>query len=155
MPDMSQAPSNTLFSDADFYRLLRGQIEFEDNLIVQRLNWFVASQSFLFTAYAITLGAPMQGAWPLFHEHSRVIFHLIPAVALALCALIYCAVIAGIMAQLRIHKSLHERIPCEQLAGLPPLQGAMETRVLGMAAPLGIPIVFAVVWTYLFVLGLR
>jgi hypothetical protein len=155
MTAMSQLPLNLLASDADYYRLLRGQIEFEDNLIVQRLNWFMASQSFLFTAYAITLNSPTVGAWPLFHEHQRIIFHLIPVVALAACGLIYCAVIGGIIAQVRLHRELKEQIPAERRAGLPALQGAMLTRVLGMAAPLGMPVVFAVVWAYLFILGMN
>ena len=41
------------FNSEDFYKLIRGQIEHEDNLIGTRLNWFMASQSFLFSAYAI------------------------------------------------------------------------------------------------------
>lgn len=40
---------------ADYYGAVRGQIEHEDTLISQRLNWFLMSQSFLFTAYAIVV----------------------------------------------------------------------------------------------------
>ena len=42
-------------SPLDFYRLIRSQIEHEDNSQQQRLSWLVASQSFLFTAFAIVL----------------------------------------------------------------------------------------------------
>ena len=34
---------------------VRSQIEYEDNLVANRLSWLIASQSFLFTGYAIVL----------------------------------------------------------------------------------------------------
>ena len=55
---------NDPISPADFYRLIRSQIEHEDNLNSQRLSWFVASQSFLFTAYAIVLSNLSPGKLP-------------------------------------------------------------------------------------------
>ena len=39
----------------DYYRLIRSRIEHEDSLITQRLSWFIGSQSFFFTAYAIVI----------------------------------------------------------------------------------------------------
>jgi hypothetical protein len=45
-------PPINLFSPADWYRTIRDQIQHEDNLIVQRLSWLMAAQSFLFTGYA-------------------------------------------------------------------------------------------------------
>jgi hypothetical protein len=47
--------------DVDFYRLIRARIEHEDALTVNRLSWLVASQSFLFTAYALTLNGLAAG----------------------------------------------------------------------------------------------
>jgi hypothetical protein len=47
-------------SGIQYYRIIRSQIEHEDNLINQRLSWFVAAQAFLFSAYAILLNAPSQ-----------------------------------------------------------------------------------------------
>ena len=152
---MSVLPPSLVSSDADLYRLLRGQIEFEDSLIVQRLNWFVASQSFLFTAYAINLNAPVQPALGVFREHGTLIFHLIPVVALACCALIYLAVVAGVIAQVHIHREFKLRMASDAAANFPRLQGASITRLMGMAAPLGIPIVFAIVWAYLLFSGLH
>ena len=43
-----------------YYQIIRSQIEHEDNLINQRLSWFVAAHAFLFSAYAILLNAPSQ-----------------------------------------------------------------------------------------------
>ena len=41
-------------SRIEYYQIIRSQIEHEDNLINQRLSWFVAAQAFLFSAYAIS-----------------------------------------------------------------------------------------------------
>ena len=37
-------------SRIEYYQIIRSQIEHEDNLINQRLSWFVAAQAFLFSA---------------------------------------------------------------------------------------------------------
>ena len=47
-------PAASVFEDPfDWYRTIRDQIQHEDNLIVQRLAWLMAAQSFFFTGYAI------------------------------------------------------------------------------------------------------
>jgi hypothetical protein len=47
-------------SPVDLYHLVRSQIEHEDNLVSARLSWLLASQSCVFTAYAITLNGPVK-----------------------------------------------------------------------------------------------
>jgi hypothetical protein len=141
-------------SDAEYYRLVRPQIEFEDGLITQRLSWFVAAQSFLFSAYAITLNAPKEPAIQAFRDQQNLVYHLIPVVAVASGVLIYLAVVAGVLAQMKLRQFLKAKIPPERLAAFPPIQGMLKTRVLGMAAPLGLPLVFVTVWIYLFTRGL-
>jgi len=59
---MSAPPAN-LFGLVDWYRTIRDQIQHEDNLIVQRLSWLMAAQSFLFTGYAIIANATPFGNW--------------------------------------------------------------------------------------------
>ena len=54
------APPLNLFGPADWYRTIRDQIQHEDNLIVQRLSWLMAAQSFFFTGYAIIANATPQ-----------------------------------------------------------------------------------------------
>ena len=141
-------------SDVEYYRLIRPQIEFEDGLITQRLSWFVAAQSFLFSAYAITLNAPKETAVQTFRDQQHLVYHLIPVVAVASGVLIYLAVVAGVLAQARLRRFLKDHVTAEKLTEFPPIQGMLETRVLGMAAPLGLPLVFVAVWIFLFVRGL-
>jgi hypothetical protein len=140
-------------TDADIYRLIRPQIEFEDGLITQRLSWFVAAQSFLFSAYAITLNAPRDAATQGFRDQQHLVFHLIPVVAVASGVLIYLAIVGGVLAQMKLRGFLRARVPAERLAIFPPIQGMLKTRVLGIAAPLGLPLVFVAVWIFLFTRG--
>src|SRR5262249_1886836 len=105
--------------DIDEYRLVRGQIEFEDNLITQRLSWFVAAQSFLFTAYAITLNAGPQPASAIFRQQQLLAYRLIPVVAIASGVLIYVTILGGFLAQKKLRDYLACRIPAERLAAFP------------------------------------
>lgn len=69
----------------EYYNLFRNRIEHEDNLIVQRLSWLVASQSFLFTAYAITvngLSSLPPSVASLLVTQERLFFRLIPAIGI-------------------------------------------------------------------------
>src|SRR5881396_3536683 len=91
------APLTTL----DHYQLIRERIEHEDNLVVQRLSWLVASQSFLFTAYAIVLNgltaSPPPATATLMHQQMRL-SRLIPLAAILTCALIYVSIVAAVKA---------------------------------------------------------
>ena len=89
-------------SAQDYYRLIRAQIEHEDNLIAQRLSWFVAeAQSFLFSAYAISLNAPAVPLWEQFSRQTKLLNVMIPVVAILICVVIYLTLLGGIIAALR------------------------------------------------------
>ena len=104
-----------------FYQVMRSQIEHEDNLVTQRLSWFITSQSFLFTAYAILLNGPAGPPDPLRSN----LMHLIPLLAILVCILILSTIAAGLLAMknLRQHfrriRRMHRR-PAATRAGLPP-----------------------------------
>jgi hypothetical protein len=143
---------NEPMSPADFYRLIRSQIEHEDNLNSQRLSWFVASQSFLFTAYAIVLSNLSPGKLPLIERQLNGLVLVIPIVALLTCMLIFATIVAGAiaMSNLRRMYSSHERSAADTL---PPVQGYRLTQLCGQAGPLGLPPVFIIVWLVLLVQG--
>src|SRR2546425_10826614 len=85
-------------SALDYYNLFRQRLEHEDNLIIQRLSWLVASQSFLFTAYAIVLNGLTATPPPAvagYMEQQRLVFRLIPVVAIITNGLIYLRIIAA------------------------------------------------------------
>jgi len=136
----------------EIHRLYRSRIEHEDNLIVQRLSWLVASQSFLFTAYAITtngLTSP-EPKYTGFLEQGELLFRLIPTVAISVALLIYISILAALRAIHQIRRLYQQRnLPPD----LPPLQTAATTRLLGLSAPLLVPILFVSVWLILLING--
>ena len=140
-------------SGLETYRLFRGRIEHEDNLIIQRLSWLVASQSFLFTAYAITtngltnLDPKLLGH---FAEQAGLLFRLIPTVAICVALLIYISILAALRAIRQIRRIYQSKpLPSD----LPPIQTAATTRLLGLSAPLLLPVLFVSVWLVLLLNG--
>lgn len=140
---MSPEKTPDKIDDIAYYQHLRGRLEHEDGLIVNRLAWLMASESFLFTAYAIVLngtGTPQQ----------RRLTSLIPLVAVATSVLILVGIVAAVRAMGWIRGLMRERIPDPAGLGLPPIHTPGSVRA-GLAAPLLLPGMFVVVWLYLLV----
>jgi hypothetical protein len=136
-------------SSLDWYRVFRSRIEHEDGLIVQRLSWLVASQSFLFTAHAIVMNgltAPA-GAGSIASQQTLLV-RIIPVVALFNSLLIYVSILAALKAirELRRFYQAHA-------AGIDmlPIQTNRTTRLLGLSAPILLPLLFIMVWLLLLV----
>lgn len=136
-----------------YYSIVRGQIEHEDNLIGQRLSWFVAAQAFLFTAYAITVSNSGPNHVPLIIERMRLLLWLIPTTSILTCVLIYVTIIAGIMAIGDLRRLYQKHADFEAVAGLPPVMGFRQTQIMGQAAPMVVPLVFFTVWVILLTRG--
>jgi hypothetical protein len=130
------------------YDKVRTQIEHEDNLLTQRLNWFLTSQSFLFTAYAIVFnGTPPASAKPAIRS---ILMQVIPLIGVASGALILIAIVAGAIVMHDLRRSFRSSHSAATHTGLPPLQGRGSTRFMGLLAPLLLPVMFIAVWTILF-----
>lgn len=145
------APEKT--SPVELYRLFRSRIEHEDNLIIQRLSWLVASQSFLFTAYAITTNG-LSGADPKltgpYLEQAALLFRLIPTVAICVALLISIGILAALRAIRQMRKLYQSKfVPPD----VPPIQTSATTRLLGLSAPLLLPLLFVSVWLVLLLNG--
>jgi len=140
-------------SELEAYQLFRSRIEHEDNLIIQRLSWLLASQAFLFTAYAITtngLSSLEPKIASRFFEQSGLLFRLIPTVAIGVALLIYIGILAALRA-IRQLRRLYQARPTSP--DLPPIQTAATTRLLGLSAPLLLPLLFISVWLVLLLNG--
>jgi hypothetical protein len=129
---------------ADWYHTVRDQIQHEDSLIMQRLAWLTAAQSFLFTAYAITANASPQPNNPVSVKQQDLLFIIIPAVACLCDVLIYCSVIAGILVQNRLRDAYATHVA--SVEAFPEIQGSRFTFWLGLAAPVLLPLVFLIAW---------
>lgn len=151
-------PKSSTFTEAgtswpDVYRLYREQVDHEDDLINQRLSLLVASQSFLFSAYAVVLNGAASTRGSLFAFQHRVIFWSIPFIATTLCWFISCSVRAAMLSMRHIRvrwEAYRENGLIPECA--PELQGEDETRKLGQLAPRLLPYIFIAVWVILYIL---
>lgn len=135
-------------ADLDYYRILRAQIEHEDDLVGSRISWFVTSQSFLFSAYAIMASGLPANPTAAYVSSKHMLLVVVPIVAIMTALLILLAIMSGLGAMADLRKLYREnagRIP----PGLPPIQGSRFTRMTGMAAPVLLPILFMGVWMFL------
>ena len=139
--------------DTDFYRLIRARLEHEDGLTVNRLSWLVASQSFLFTAYAITLNGLASGLAGPMAERQAMLCRLIPLIGVASTALIYTGLLASARATTWLRATFRARVPDESRLGLPPVHAPSGIVTLGQLAPRFLPLVFVAVWLVLLVAG--
>jgi hypothetical protein len=134
-------------ADVQLWEVIRSEIKHEDDLIGQRVSWFTASQAFLLTALAIA----HQGKTTLPSPTNNSLFPLIPIVALCASILIFCGVLAGIGAlsqwRARLH-ALTSRHP-----EFPRLQNDVWIMAFGWSAPIALPLVFIVAWSYLLAYG--
>jgi hypothetical protein len=151
-PMLEEKPLSSL----EYYSFVRERIEHEDNLIVQRLSWLVASQSFLFTAYAIVtngLATQPQVTSPHFMNQLQLLFQLIPVVGTLTCVLIYVSILAAVASMRKLRNSYHSRFDKED-GELPPIQTLAPIRLFGYSAPVLLPLVFTTIWLILWMHGL-
>src|SRR5437870_3916589 len=94
---MKDEPLADPVSQLEFYRMIRLRLEHEDGLIVQRLSWLVASQSFLFTAYAITLNGLVTNIATVTTRQSHLM-NVVATVGVLTCGLLYASILAAIAA---------------------------------------------------------
>ena len=152
---MSESSPATNLTAVEYYEIIRRRIEHEDNLIVQRLSWLVGSQSFLYTAYAIVLNGlatPPASTAARFISQQRILYKLLPLVAIVTCLLISIGIIAAVraMAELRCDYQTKFR---NSATSLPPIQVRGEIRRVGLAAPVLLPMIFIAVWLFLWISG--
>ncbi|HZP43895.1 MAG TPA: hypothetical protein VFD84_20620 [Candidatus Binatia bacterium] len=142
-------PRAAAYGPLDEYRLFRARIEHEDTLVIQRLSWLVASQSFLFTAYAITLnGLAAPSPVAALARHQELLLRLLPTVGVLTSGLIYGTILAAVRAIAGFRHAYHARVG-PAAAALPPITTGGPTRLAGLSAPLLLPVVFVVVWLVL------
>lgn len=143
-----QALSDPSVSSSDFYRIVRAQIEHEDNLVTQRLSWFLASQAFLFSAFAILINGPEKS--PFGGREQMTFFRFLPLIGIAIGVLIWIAIWGGVISMARLRRLAHSRA---DLAGFPSIHGPRYTRWMGLSAPLLLPPFFVAVWGILLAVG--
>lgn len=137
----------------DRLRLFRSQLEHEDGQIAQRIAWLVNSQAFMFTAYAVTIiglrNPPSSaGGIGIFPAEAMLLFRLLPLVAIVTALLIYTSILAAFKAIRELRRAYQAEATAPE--GLL-FQPCISTRLLGLAAPTLLPLLFVVVWSVLLI----
>ncbi|HTS18912.1 MAG TPA: hypothetical protein VMP11_15170 [Verrucomicrobiae bacterium] len=145
-------------SPLEYYSVIRSRIEHEDSLVVQRLSWLVASQSFLFTADAIVTNGlatqpVLQPGGARFLTQLQLLYQLIPVVGMLTSALIYVSILAAITAMRHLRNSYHSRFPDDE-KGPPSIMTRAPVRLFGHSAAVLLPLVFITIWLVLWMHGL-
>jgi hypothetical protein len=137
-------------SPLERYQVFRGRIEHEDNLVMQRLSWLMASQSFLFTEYAIVTNALTNSMGNnrgmIFAGRLSALEDLISIVSLLNRLLIFVSILAALKSIRELRREYRNQVG--NLEGMA-LQTSRVTRLLGLSAPVILPFVFVMVWLFL------
>jgi hypothetical protein len=127
--------------DPDF-TLIQARLSHEDDLVNQRVSWLVNSQSFLLTAYAITLNGLAADASKPLAVVQRKLLDLLPVVGVACVLLVCVALVGGLFALAELRRFAATKYPKDRLF----LISKPTTQFLGVSAPVLIPIVFLAIW---------
>ncbi len=134
-----------LQSDPAFQLQLRLQIDRETDLLGQRTAWVMASQAFLFSAYAIAVNAHADPTAPRGGTRPQLLVNVIPWLSLLSLLLLVVTIVGGLIALVRL-RSLFLSCAEPKIRALDPGPFA---RVAGLAAPLFVPMIFLIAWVVL------
>ena len=108
----------------------------------QRISWLVNSQSFLLTAYAITVNGLAADSERPQAAIQRKLLDLLPMAGVASVILVVGAIIGGLFAMGELRKFAATKYPKDRLF----IISKPTMQFLGVSAPTLIPIVFLVIW---------
>lgn len=116
------------------------ELDKEDGLINDRVNWLLVSQSILFAAVGLAGEGP-----------GRIIVKIVPWVGCALSVVIWVSVLAAISSFLEYRGLLKKSCPpdFDLDAAYPQLQRKPYNILLGFLAPIVLPIIFIVAWGFM------
>ncbi len=130
------------------YQFIREEIRAEHGLIANRLTWYVTSQSFLVTAFAISRGNG-------FKWHPWFSTHLLPAIGFCISLLVFPS-IAGASATIRLwhqkQMDFYARNP--DFASAFRLERKRWIEERGLLFPKVMPFLFGIFWGIVFACSL-
>lgn len=127
------------------YSVFRGQIERETDSLNQRTIWNVISQSFFFSAYAVTLNAPKEPRSPFYASMQDFFIWMLPIAAFVAAALMIVAVFGSLVTMRQIRKKWESEVG-EQANYLPAIEKSPFLRGVDYLTPGVLPLAFLVVW---------
>jgi hypothetical protein len=141
------AAAEQVRSDPAFQLLLRTQMDRETDLLGQRTAWVIASQAFLFSAYAVAVNAHIDAAAPNGGTGVLLLIHLLPWISLLSLAMLTVTIVAGVFTLVRF-RSFFLATADVRMRGL---DSGPVARAAGLAAPLCVPLIFLTAWIVILV----
>ena len=125
-----------------FQQTLRTRLDRENDLIVGRTDAMLASQAFLFAAYAIAVtGQPDPSLW----HRLRLLIVLIPWIGVASLLLFQLTIWAGILVSIRLRRY----VAASEDPRVWILHVGRAPLIMGVAGPVLIPVMLVVTWLVL------
>ena len=136
MDDKTSTLEEIVFSEKTYDRYCN-QIDKEDNLIDQRLNWMLASQSLLFGA----LGISGQGI-------ANLMYFIVPLVGIGMSILVGASVRAAVNSLEQYRENLIKACPegYDRNLCLPELHRDRKNLSGGLVSPRALPWLFLIAW---------
>jgi hypothetical protein len=129
------------------YQFYRAEVKHEDDLIGQRINWFMAGQAFLLVALAIVHKGDEAMPSPI----NNPFFPMVPIVALIASVFIFAGVIAGTVALAHWRTAVRNLV--REHPDLPYVQNEAWIVPAAWSGPLITPLAFIAAWLYLLAHG--
>ena len=138
--DDTMKESRNVISSTDIYTRYCKEIDKEDRLVNDRVNWLLVSQSILFAAVGFAGGSA-----------GEIIAGIVPLVGCALSSAIWLSVVAAISSCLRYRHLLKQTSLLNEGTdrAYPQLNRNPINIWMGYIAPIVMPGVFVVAWAYL------
>jgi len=140
--------NNTSPVSSDFYEIIRGQVEYLNNAINQRVIWLIIAESFFFSGYAILItGNP---ELPTMKNRQELLMIIFPYASM-LTVVISSIDIIGSLLYLKSLRLNYEKEKEDGEELLPPITGWNKYFWLEHASSMLLPIVFTLIWIYIIV----
>jgi hypothetical protein len=149
MPEATILPKPT--SSAELYRIIRERIDYEENLLNQRVIWLIFSQSFLVSAYAIMLNSPPEPKSPMYGELQSCLIWLLPSLSLILSIIVYLSVISALYQIAQLRESFETYPKDDTIERFPAMNDTSFIRQLGGLPPILVPLLFIGAWAFLLI----
>jgi hypothetical protein len=129
-------------NDPAFQLLLRTQLDRETDLLGQRTAWVIASQAFLFSAYAGAVNGHIDPTVPKGGTGTLLLIEMLPWISLLSLALLTMTIVAGVFTLVRF-RSFFLATADARVRGL---DAGPIARATGLVAPLCVPLIFLIAW---------
>ena len=121
--------------------ILQREIQYTQTMIGSRMTWYVTSQSFLVTAFAISGGSG--------HNFQWLAKGIIPGLGIVLSLIIFLSISAAVPVLVRLRARALELMDSQELRDLPFMgfqPNSATPSLRSRMAPQVVPIMFVIVW---------